>query len=226
MLPYEHSMSLVAFVKIDRSTEPQITACTSTVVTYADVDYFYETALSETITAHAVSVLLQQQVHFRFIFSHSLPQLPSGKVNRFNLPDSSLICQIYSSSLQQESITNSDTEKQLCSIFKDCLGILEHACVSPTSTFISLGGHSLVAVKAARRVEDHFSCSVPVLTVLSTTIAELARYIESQQVNGQDHLDTMNLEVNEHTEIHYGIDEGPLSFQQEGMCFFSGNMVC
>ena len=76
MLPYEHSMSLVAFVKIDRSTEPQITACTPTVVTYADVDYFYETALSETITAHAVSVHPQQLVLSHFIFSYSLPQLP------------------------------------------------------------------------------------------------------------------------------------------------------
>ena len=215
VLPDERSVSLCAYVKINRSTELCSTAPAT--VRHADVDYFYDSALSETITAHAESVLPQQQVPSHFIFSHSLPQLPSGKVNRLQLPGSSVISQLYSAGLQQRSRMNSDTEEQLCSIFKDCLSLLEHACVSPTSTFISLGGHSLLAVEAARRVEDHFSCRVPVPIVLSTTIAELARYIESQQVNGQDHLDIMNLDVNEHTEIHYGIDEGPLSFQQEGM---------
>ena len=217
VLPDERSVSLYAYVKINRSMELCSTALAT--VKHADVDYFYDSALSETITAHAKSVLPEQQVPSCFIFSHSLPQLPSGKVNRLQLPGSSVISQLYSAG-QQRSRMNSDTEEQLSSIFKDCLGLLEHACVSPTSTFISLGGHSLLAVEAARRVEDHFSCCVPVPIVLSTTIAELARYIESQQVNGQDHLDTMNLDVNKHTEIHYGIDEGPLSFQQEGMWVF------
>ena len=95
VLPYEHSMSLVAFVKIDRSTEPQITACTPTVVTYADVDYFYETALSETIiTAHAVSVHPQQLVYSltSFFRIHSLNYPGSGKLNRLNLPDFSVLC--------------------------------------------------------------------------------------------------------------------------------------
>lgn len=215
VLPDEHSMSLLAYVKINRSIELYSTAPTT--VRYADVDYFYDPALNETITAHAMSVLPQHQVPSRFVFSSSLPQLPSGKVNRLNLPDSSVICQVYSAGLQQSSGTNSDTEEQLCSIFKDCLGLLDHACVSAASTFIGLGGHSLLAVEAACRVEDHFRCSVPVSTVLSATIGELARNIESQQVNKQVHLDTINLDVNNHTETHYGISEGPLSFQQEGM---------
>ena len=216
VLPDERSVSLCAYVKINRSTELCSTALAT--VKHADVDYFYDSALSKTIKAHAQSVLPEQQVPSCFIFSHSLPQLPSGKVNRLQLQGSSVISQLNSASLQQRSRMNSDTEEQLSSIFKNCLP--EHACVSPASTFFSLGGHSLLAVEAARRVEDHLRCRVPVSIVLSTTIAELARYIESQQVNGQDHLDTMNLDVNKHTEILYGIDEGPLSFQQEGMWVF------
>jgi surfactin family lipopeptide synthetase C len=103
-----------------------------------------------------------------------LPRTPNGKLDRRALPDPA-------AAPVEPTRPMSEVETKLASIFRDVLGIASVGC---HESFFDLGGHSILAVKLAARVEDAFKARLPLAALLAApTVASLAETITG---GGQD----------------------------------------
>ena len=202
-------LSLRAFVKINKVA--RVADETTSVLHYRDAEYFTSSNLSEVLSTYLLGIVPEFQVPSSFIFTHNLPQLPSGKLSRQGLPPSKEVQKLFSAPSQEDHQHLSKVEEQLCFIFKEVLSLDN---VSPSSNFFSLGGHSLLAVQLASRVERCTGCKVSISTVLSNpTVQSLAAYIVTQEhfsVNATKAIGKTHPTFSD-------LSEGPLSNEQEAM---------
>nr|MCH9650200.1 amino acid adenylation domain-containing protein [Deltaproteobacteria bacterium] len=102
-----------------------------------------------------------------FHFLESLPQTPSGKVDRRALPEG-----VGGAPLGAEFLEPRDgIELELTFIWRDLLG----ATPDVRDDFFSVGGHSLLAVQLASRIEGHFGRKFPLVAFFkASTVQEQA----------------------------------------------------
>lgn len=104
-----------------------------------------------------------------FVVLEALPLTPNGKVDRRALPAPDV-------SGSQESAEfvapRNDTERQLAEIWQDVLGINS---IGIHDNFFEIGGHSLSAVRVWAQIEQRFSSTLPLSTLMTEpTIEQLA----------------------------------------------------
>ncbi|ROO87213.1 amino acid adenylation domain-containing protein [Actinocorallia herbida] len=101
----------------------------------------------------------------------ALPVTPNGKLDRAALPAPE-----FAAAPAREP--RSPTEKALCAIFADLLGL---PSVGPDDGFFALGGHSLLAARLAARVRRELGAALPVRAVFhAPTPAALAAVVDGQ----------------------------------------------
>jgi len=114
-----------------------------------------------------------------FIELQRMPLLPSGKIDRIELPSPSL-----GSLAKRRTVIHGRTEieKRLISIWQEVLELYD---VSINDNFFDLGGHSLSGLRVLARVRRDFHVDVTIRGLFEApTIAELA--LEVEKLKGQD----------------------------------------
>ncbi|WP_322063123.1 non-ribosomal peptide synthetase [Paraburkholderia sp. J63] len=100
----------------------------------------------------------------------ALPQTPNGKIDRRALP-----APVFASMAQAEP--EGATEATLAAIWRE---VLDVARVSRDDSFFALGGHSLLLMQVAMRIERDFGLRLPLRTLFERPVlADLAREIEA-----------------------------------------------
>ncbi|WP_232525305.1 HAD-IIIC family phosphatase [Motilimonas pumila] len=92
-----------------------------------------------------------------FVLLEQLPLTPNGKIDRKALPEPDMSAQ------QAEYIApRSETEKVLCEIWQEVLGVER---VGIVDNFFQLGGHSLLAARLISRINQRLNISLPLKTL-------------------------------------------------------------
>ena len=128
------------------------------------------------IAEHLRESLPAHMLPSRYLLLKSLPKTVNGKIERAALPDVSLAVV---ARREPKVVSETSTEQKLCDIWCDVLGLPD---VSTEDSFISLGGDSLMAVRAISRSQSDldFTTSTRDFFFLDT-IALLAGHIEGRQ---------------------------------------------
>ena len=144
-----------------------------------------------------------------FVLLDKLPMTPSGKLDRRALPAPTQEAVIAKEAFVQ---ANTSTEKRLCSIWSDVLGIEK---IGLTNDFFSLGGHSLLATKLVSRIREEFNITLPLRTIFEyPTVVAQAEQIDSLNPDQENTLtDSDTIEPACHRE------NLPLSFAQQRLWF-------
>jgi acyl carrier protein len=124
------------------------------------------------------SQLPDYMVPAHFLVLKSLPLNLNGKIDYQALPSP----QISSGSAIFTSPRN-EIETRLCAVFAEVLGRRQ---VGIDENFFRIGGHSLLAARAAARISDGFGVELELLTFLEMpTVVALAKKVESLLSGGQ-----------------------------------------
>ncbi|MDO8341560.1 MAG: amino acid adenylation domain-containing protein [Cellvibrio sp.] len=100
------------------------------------------------------------------------PLTPNGKIDRTSLPDANK----YFRRKKTVELPNTPTEKLLCGIWQDLLGM---EVVGVTDRFFDLGGHSLLATRLIALVNEKFDVQIPLRSLFSqSTIRGLASLVD------------------------------------------------
>lgn len=128
----------------------------------------WRTYLSDTLTPAMVPTA--------FVTLERLPLLPTGKVDRRQLPEPA-----FNSTGSENGFVapKGPVEEKLAKIWRDLLNIEQ---VGSHDNFFEVGGHSLLAMRLLKQIEQTFGQKIP-LTLLfqAPTIAQLAESFEEQQ---------------------------------------------
>ncbi|OXM47960.1 amino acid adenylation protein [Amycolatopsis alba DSM 44262] len=117
-----------------------------------------------------------------FVFTDALPLTLTGKVNRRELPP------LPRAAASATAVAEGDTEETVAKVWATALGL---DSVGRDSDFIELGGHSLVGIHVVAQLNELFSISLPLRTLLrGTTVAALA--VEIDAARGRDEADDRN----------------------------------
>ena len=198
----ESHMNLMSFIQISESLYSGKDS--SVLFKYGGASFFTNAFLGGNIATELLKLLPQYLVPSLYFFTHRLPTLPSGKVNRKELPPLSEIRTLLSEPTNEiEQL--SKTEEQLCCLIRN---ILQLSTVSLMGNFFALGGNSLSAVELASGIEELFHCKLSVSTIISSpTIQSLAVAIDSEVTRKGTVLSCSH----DHLELH----TGPLTLGQE-----------
>ncbi|HSF42721.1 MAG TPA: amino acid adenylation domain-containing protein [Thermoanaerobaculia bacterium] len=172
----------------------------------ADPGEAAEAGLADEVRAFLRGKLPEYMVPQAVVLLKSLPQTPSGKVDRRALPAPA------PGSGGEQGIRHgfaSPAEELLAGIWSEVLG---RPVAGAGSHFFDLGGHSLLATRVTSRVREVFHVDVPVrLLFESPVLGELARRIEEARAHGEVEVPAIR-PVPRDREI-------PLSFGQERIWF-------
>ncbi|KGJ86778.1 phosphopantetheine-binding protein, partial [Thalassotalea sp. ND16A] len=130
----------------------------------------------DSLKATLTQALPDYMVPSAFVVLDKLPLTPNGKVDRKGLPTPDM-------SLQQKSYVapTTATEKLLCEIWQDVLGIEQ---VGITDNFFALGGHSLLIISVVSEISKTLEVHLTLKSVFSTpTVAESAVFIDAIKLN-------------------------------------------
>ncbi|MBL3659087.1 phosphopantetheine-binding protein, partial [Fulvivirga sediminis] len=118
-----------------------------------------------------------------------MPLLPSGKVDKKQLPEPNKV-------RQDEYVEASDEiEIELVQAWSELLNT-DSQLLSTTANFFKNGGHSLLATRMISMIQDKFEVSFPVRVVFQyPTIQSLAKYIRivNQKVAPAEEYDTIDI---------------------------------
>ncbi|MES2825221.1 MAG: amino acid adenylation domain-containing protein, partial [Pseudomonadota bacterium] len=119
----------------------------------------------DSLRHHLSQALPDYMVPSAFVLLDQLPLTPNGKVERDKLPEPDI-------SLQQHIYVapRIETEKLLCEIWQDILGIER---VGITDDFFQLGGHSLLATRLVARINRTLNISLPLQKLFLLRTVEL-----------------------------------------------------
>jgi hypothetical protein len=135
--------------------------------------------------------LPEYMVPAHYVVLEALPLTPNGKIDRKALPAPNM------ETAQIEYVApTTETESILCKLWEEVLGIEK---VGVADNFLSLGGHSLSALKVFSKVQVIFDLDIPIkIAFLNTTVASIATYIDALVLN----------RANLHDDIENEIEEG------------------
>ena len=135
-------------------------------------------SLADLLQSYLATRLPYYMMPAHYMILQSLPLSPNGKVDYRSLP----AAQFVSGPVESTSPRN-EIEVRLCAILAEVLG---RATVSIDENFFRIGGHSLLAARAAARIGDGFGVSLELSAFLeSPTVMGLAKEVESLLAAGQ-----------------------------------------
>jgi amino acid adenylation domain-containing protein len=103
----------------------------------------------------------------------ALPLTPNGKVDRkaLPLPGADAVAELSAAYVAPES----ETERKIAAIWQDVLGV---ARVGRNTNFFDSGGHSLLAIRVASKIQKAFARKLPITEVFrNPTVKLLAKYL-------------------------------------------------
>lgn len=129
--------------------------------------------LSEWLTSKLPAHMIPGTV----VLLDALPLTANGKVDRAKLPATTAAAE------SQYVAPRNDVETQLVAIWTD---VLKHENIGITDNFLSLGGHSLMAIRVLGKISKAFSVRLPLRILFETpTIEGLAVVIEKERANSK-----------------------------------------
>ncbi|MBM2804326.1 MAG: non-ribosomal peptide synthetase, partial [Deltaproteobacteria bacterium] len=135
-------------------------------------------SLADLLHSYLTTRLPNHMVPAHFVVLPTLPLTPNGKVDYRSLPAIQ-----FSASAGASTSPRDEVENKLCKIFADLLG---RASVSIDENFFRIGGHSLLAARAAARIGDAFGVNLDLSTFLENpTVIGLAKKVDSLPATGQ-----------------------------------------
>ncbi len=135
-------------------------------------------SLADLLQSYLTTRLPNYMVPAHFVILPSLPLSPNGKVDYQSLPAPQ-----FSSSVVESTSPRNEVENKLCEIFAELLG---RADVGIEENFFRIGGHSLLAARAAVRIGDAFGVNLDLSTFLENpTVIGLAKKVDSLRATGQ-----------------------------------------
>ena len=136
-------------------------------------------SLADLLRSYVSNGLPNYMVPAHFVVLNFLPLNPSGKVDYRALPP----IRLSAAAASAATAPSNDTEVKLQAIFAEVLG---RADVGIDDNFFRVGGHSLLAARAAARIGDTFGVSLALSTFLEyPTVAGLATELAFLLATGQ-----------------------------------------
>ncbi|MGC1525331.1 MAG: amino acid adenylation domain-containing protein [Phormidesmis sp.] len=130
-----------------------------------------------TLRAHIKAMLPDYMVPTLFVVLDSLPLTPSGKVNRYALPEPDSTCQLSTSDLPQTPL-----EKQVASLWTQ---VLEIPAIGRRDHFFELGGNSLLAAHLVSLLRENLAIELPIRCVYEApTVQGIAETVQKLQQSG------------------------------------------
>lgn len=119
---------------------------------------------------HLHKILPHYMLPAAYVLLENMPLTPNGKVDRKALPEPDY------ESLQSEYVApQSKTERVLCEILQDLLKIDR---VGLADNFFQIGGHSILAVQLAAKIENSFGRALPLTFIMSSpTVSDICSHI-------------------------------------------------
>ena len=172
----ESKSSLVGFVQMSQLLE--VANESKIEFSFKGINYMSSQWVNRKLSEHLKQSLPKNCIPSQFMCTHTLPCLPSGKINRMQLPSTSDIATLVSSSDTTSKQVLSRTEETLIELFAQTLG-LGHLTPNLSDDFMSMGGNSLSAIDLSVQLEKRFGYSVLVHDLLSgISIKSLASMID------------------------------------------------
>ena len=127
-------------------------------------------SLADLLQSYLTTRLPDYMVPAYFVVLQSLPLSPNGKVDYRSLPSVQFSASV-------EPSPRDEVENKLCEIFAKLLG---RSDVGIEENFFRIGGHSLLAARAAVRIGDAFGVNLDLSTFLENpTVIGLAKKVDS-----------------------------------------------
>jgi amino acid adenylation domain-containing protein len=128
-------------------------------------------ATAEELKAYLKEKLPSYMVPSYYVKLENIPLTSNGKVDRKNLPDPE------GTGLKQGEYVapSTEIETQLVKIWSE---LFNQNQISINTNFTTLGGHSIMAIRALSMIHKHFSITLSIRDVLENTLAEIAVKIE------------------------------------------------
>jgi amino acid adenylation domain-containing protein len=125
-------------------------------------------ALREHLRARLPTYMLPQHVELL----DALPKTPNGKIDRKALPEPSAAGAIgHSTTTATAPTLDNPREAYLAEVWGDLIGVSD---IRRNDNFFDIGGHSLLAVEFANRVQRETGVRIALLDVATSTLAALA----------------------------------------------------
>jgi len=135
-------------------------------------------SLADLLQSYLSTRLPHYMLPAHFVVLQSLPLSPNGKVDYRSLSATQ-----FSAIVGTLISPRDEVENKLCEIFTELLGGSD---VGIEENFFRIGGHSLLAARAAARIGDAFGVSLDLSTFLENpTVIGLAKKINSLRATGQ-----------------------------------------
>jgi len=149
------------------------------------VAYFVATeSLSlDDLREHLAKRLPDYMIPSQYVQLEALPLTPNGKVDRLSLPSTDAAIQLTSANAYVAPKT--ETEKALAEIWADMLNVEQ---VGMQDDFLSMGGHSLLAVRLVGEMDAKLGIKVPLIDLFQgATIEDVVASQSTQQQAHADH---------------------------------------
>jgi amino acid adenylation domain-containing protein len=125
-------------------------------------------SLREHLRARLPAYMLPQHVELL----DALPKTPNGKIDRKALPEPSAAGAVgHSAATASAPALANPREAYLAAVWGDLIGASD---IRRSDNFFDVGGHSLLAVEFANRVQRETGVRIPLLDVATSTLAALA----------------------------------------------------
>jgi hypothetical protein len=140
-------------------------------------------SLADLLRSYLSARLPHYMMPAHFVVLQSLPLSPNGKVDYRSLSTMQFSAGIGTSTSPRDEVQN-----KLCEIFAELLG---RSDVDVDEDFFRIGGHSLLAARAAARIGDAFGVNLDLSTFLENpTVIGLAARVDSLRAAGQTTTDS------------------------------------
>ena len=132
--------------------------------------------IEETLRQHAAQALPSYMLPTNIIILDQLPETPSGKIDRRQLADRSIVVSLPSG----DETLRTETERRVAAIWAEILNLEK---IGSADNFFHLGGHSLTAMQVVSRIRDTFKIELPLRMLFDLpTVADLAGRIDAYRV--------------------------------------------
>lgn len=120
---------------------------------------------------HLRGALPAYMIPQHYLMLDALPRLPNGKLDRRRLPTP------FTLEPAPPRAPCSDVELRIAALWRE---VLAHEAFGADDRFLDVGGHSLLAVQMAARIEQQLDVRLPLREVMTGTLAQLASCCESR----------------------------------------------
>lgn len=132
---------------------------------------------AEDVCAYLAEMLPQYMIPSTIVLLDVLPRSANGKIDYARLPQPG----VAPAAPAMVTEAQTDTERELITIWRDVLKVDR---VDTTDSFLALGGHSLMAIRALGRISRAFGVRLPLRTLFDApTVAELARVVDAERTS-------------------------------------------